>query len=153
MNRKLAGMVSGLVATVPMTLVMSLMQRFMEHSENGPLPPHEVTTELAKKTGMAHHANRPEHSFATGMAHFSFGAAAGAEYPAFEDRLPVRVAPAVKGAVYGLVVFATSYQKALPRLGILPPASERPLRRNLLLIASHLVWGVTLGVLTERLTE
>ncbi len=61
MNKLLAGTVSGLAATVPMTLAMIFIRRFMTAPESGRLPPHEVTTGLAKQAGMRHHLDRPEH--------------------------------------------------------------------------------------------
>ena len=47
--------------------------------------------------------------------------------------------------VYGLGVWAMSYLGWIPAVRILTPAHRHPLRRNLLMIAAHIVWGLTLS--------
>ncbi len=44
-----------------------------------------------------------------------------------------------------------SYLGQLPAANILPPATEDAARRNALMIAAHIVWGVTLGALVTLL--
>ena len=46
---------------------------------------------------------------------------------------------------YGLGVWAMSYLGWIPAARILTPAHRHPLRRNLLMIAAHIVWGLTLS--------
>jgi len=55
----------------------------------------------------------------------------------------------VKGIVFGLGVWAASYLAWLPALGILPPATEAPPRRNAVMIAAHIVWGAAAGLLLD----
>ena len=68
----------------------------------------------------------------------------GLDLPAFQasiDRLIVN-------GVSGIIVLPML--GLLPALGILTPATRHPPRRNLLMIAAHVVWGATLGLLTEK---
>jgi hypothetical protein len=55
------------------------------------------------------------------------------------------------GAGFGVAVWAGSYLGWLPAAGILSPATEHPPRRNALMIASHVVWGATAGVVFDKL--
>ena len=50
-----------------------------------------------------------------------------------------------KGIAFGLGVWTASYLGLLPALGILKPATQHPLRRNLLMIGAHVVWGASLA--------
>jgi uncharacterized membrane protein YagU involved in acid resistance len=47
--------------------------------------------------------------------------------------------------MYGLGVWALSYLGWIPAARILAPAYRHPVRRNLLMIAAHVVWGLTLS--------
>jgi uncharacterized membrane protein YagU involved in acid resistance len=59
----------------------------------------------------------------------------------------------LRGALAGLALWVGSYLGWLPAVGILRPATRHPWRRNLLMIVAHIVWGVTLGEMTRKLTE
>jgi uncharacterized membrane protein YagU involved in acid resistance len=151
MNRMKAGVVAGLVATVPMTAVMLALHRRLPLGEQYPLPPQEITAEMAEKAGLDEHVGEPEHGVATTLTHFGYGAATGGIYGALIDG--VDAPPAALGAAYGVAVWVASYLGLLPALRILRPAMEHPARRNALMIAAHLVWGVTLGILADRWRE
>jgi uncharacterized membrane protein YagU involved in acid resistance len=53
------------------------------------------------------------------------------------------------GIAYGLTVWALAYGVGLPSLGLHPAATDDTKDRNQVLIASHIVWGATLGRLTR----
>jgi uncharacterized membrane protein YagU involved in acid resistance len=148
MNRMAAGAMAGLVATVPMTAVMLALHRRLPADEQYPLPPHEITAELADKAGLEEHVDEPGHDMATALAHFGYGGLTGGLYGTVADRF--EAPSAAVGAGYGLLVWAGSYLGLLPALDILRPATEHPARRNALMITAHLVWGATLGVLAGR---
>jgi uncharacterized membrane protein YagU involved in acid resistance len=57
----------------------------------------------------------------------------------------------LKGALFGVGVWAASYLGWLPAAGILRPATREPAGRNAMMIASHAVWGASLAVISERL--
>jgi hypothetical protein len=151
LDNLLAGGVGGFVATAPMTAFMELARRYFLpcHQQYG-LPPRQITMRVASWAGLKRHLAEPEKKAATFAAHFSYGAAAGAVYgPCCQYIGRPGVA---SGIVHGLAVWSGSYLGLLPALGILPPATRHPLRRNALMIAAHVVWGAALGGLTSCLT-
>ena len=88
---------------------------------------------------------------ATIASHFAYGAVTGAIYAPLARSIPL--SPALAGATYGLAVWAGSYLGWLPAAGILSPAYKHPARRTALMIAAHLVWGVTAGVLVNKFSD
>lgn len=158
MNRLAASALAGLIATAPMTLVMTLGRRFLlpPNEQHAALPPREITLQAAEKAGVdtLRDLNESERRAATLVAHYGFGTVAGALYaaPLLAGRGPSPI-PAATGAGWGLLVWAGSYLGWLPAANILPPATDQPARRTLLMIGAHLVWGAVLGVAAERLTQ
>jgi hypothetical protein len=145
------GAVAGLIATAPMTAVMLLLHRLLPGYERYPVEPYRITTRAARRVGLGHLLDDKEEKIAaTTVAHFGYGAAAGALFPPLLGRLPLP--PALAGVAYGLLVWAGSYLGLVPALGLLSPATKHPARRNLLMIAAHVIWGACLGVLVGRRT-
>ena len=148
MNKFLAGSLAGLVATAPMTASMLLMHRHLPWRERYPLPPRQITEEVAEHVGIEDQLNEPSLSAATVAGHFGYGAVAGAIYPLGAPKLPGH--PVLRGVLFGLAVWTGSYLGWLPVTGILSSATGHPARRNALMIAAHVVWGAALGALVER---
>jgi len=143
----LTGAVSGFTATVPMTLVAEALHARLPRRERYPLPPREITEKVTEEAGARPHLDEPGLHALTVLAHFAYGTAAGGLY---ELVVPKWLGPpVVRGAAYGLAVWAGSYLGLLPALGILKPATEHPARRNALMLTAHLVWGAALGLLTD----
>ncbi|MCZ7572137.1 MAG: DUF1440 domain-containing protein [Ardenticatenaceae bacterium] len=144
-----AGAAAGFIATVPMTIVMLLLHRLLPWLERYPLPPSRITARIAHRIGLRKRMSQEQHLALTALAHFGYGATAGAVYaPIAASWHP---APLVGGIAFGLIVWLASYLGLLPALAVLPPATEHPARRNALMIAAHIVWGATLGLLVDRL--
>jgi hypothetical protein len=151
MNRLMAGLLAGAAATVPMTVLMRWAHALLSEDERYPLPPERIATRLADDAGFDAHPERPGWEWKTHLMHFGFGSAAGAAYAACEQKIPLP--PAAKGSVFGLSVWAVAYLAGLPSAGLHPPATHEPAGRNLLMIASHLVWGACAGLATEQLVR
>jgi len=132
-----------------MTLVMLLLHRQLNWQEKHPLPPEDITDELAQRAGIAKYLGRSEQQTATWVAHFAFGAGAGALYAPLSEK--VGVPSALKGATFGLLVWAVSYLGWLRGAGIIDQPKQQPARSNLLMIVAHLVWGAILGILAEQI--
>lgn len=146
----LKGSLAGLVATVPMTAAMELLFRQLPSRQQYPLPPREITDELTEQTGVGDELPEPHQQALAVAAHFGYGSVMGGLYGAlFGSRSQ---APLMQGTIFGLGVWAGSYLGLLPGLGILKPATEHPMRRNLLMIAAHVVWGGALGTLTHAMS-
>jgi len=103
-TRMLAAAAGGLAATGPMTVVMEAVRRQLPPDEQHPLPPHRVTMRAAEAAGVKHEMNEGEKTAATAVAHFSFGAAAGAVYGVMAPHLTS--SPVANGIGYGLAVWA-----------------------------------------------
>lgn len=145
------GFIGGVVATGPMTVAMILWHRRLPATERYPLPPREITMKLARHAGLSDRMDSETRSGATLLAHFGYGGATGALYGAVAARIP---APTLcKGVAFGLLVWTGSYLGLLPGSGILTMATDHPARRNLLMIGAHMVWGATLGAVTQVLEE
>jgi hypothetical protein len=145
MNQLMKGALAGLTATAPMSLVMEVMHDWLPPREQYALPPRLITDELVDEAGIAGHVGEADRRRLAWAAHFSYGAAAGALYAPLAER--AGWPPVMGGALYGLAMWAGSYLGWLPAAGILRPATEHPARRTTLMIAAHIVWGATTGVL------
>jgi uncharacterized membrane protein YagU involved in acid resistance len=145
----LKGALAGFIATVPMTVFMLTTQRFLPKGQQYELPPELITKELAHRAHIRWHMNKTQILAATLLSHFGYGAAMGALYSPLHKNLPL---PGVlKGVIFGFVVWAGSYLGLLPLLGISESAHKEPVRRNLMMIAAHLVWGLTMGLVADLL--
>jgi hypothetical protein len=142
------GALAGMIATLPMTIFMRSAWKWLPRREKYPLPPRQITRNVLKPS-----SNLSEHQkkALTLALHFAFGAATGMAYGALEEKIPGH--PAVKGPLAGMAVWTGSYLGWIPALGILPSAVEHPLRRNVLMIVAHLIWGLTLGAFARMLSS
>ena len=143
------GLIAGFGATAPMTICMLLLHPALPPSQQYPLPPSEITSALADRIHLSHALGTEGRSWLTLIGHFGYGAAMGTIYASLTSFVPS--APLPFGILFGLAVWGVSYLIALPWLGLFPPARQEPLRRNLLMIGAHLVWGAALGSIFELL--
>jgi uncharacterized membrane protein YagU involved in acid resistance len=145
----MTGAAAGLAATVPMTAAMVAMHRGLPAHERFALPPRRITMRAAGKVGLRHKMAEEHRTAATLAAHFGYGAAVGTALGALAPR--GRAKAAATGAGFGLLVWAVSYLGLMPALDLHPPATRDTLRRNLLMVVAHLVWGATAGVVNDAL--
>jgi putative membrane protein len=134
-----------------MTGVMVTGWQFLPATEKYPLPPLQITGQIAGRVGVEDQLSEGQLVTATLLSHFGYGALFGSVYAALEQKIPLL--PSVKGILTGLAVWVGSYLGWLPAAGILPPATRHPWRRNLLMIAAHFVWGLTMGALFKKLNS
>jgi uncharacterized membrane protein YagU involved in acid resistance len=148
MNSMVAGTVSGLAATLPMTLAMEAMFRELPAEQRTPLPPRRIAMKVARAAGAEQQMNESERQAFTLLAHFGYGAGAGALYTTVARHYLPGV---MGGVVYGLGVWAGSYLGLLPALGMHRSATQMPAERNALMLAAHVVWGAALGATASAL--
>jgi uncharacterized membrane protein YagU involved in acid resistance len=141
------GAVAGLLATFPMTLFMRAAWRMLPALEKYPLPPRLITKKVVREVEPNERLSADNLTALTLLLHF--GAFTGALYGVVEDK--IRMKAAAKGMLMGTAVWSGSYLGWIPMLGILPPATEHPWRRNVLMIVAHFIWGGALGVLAQKL--
>jgi len=144
MGAMVNGSVSGFAAAVPMTLVMTLMHGKSPWHPDDPLPPREITEELAERIGVLDEMDEPDLRVASTVNHFAYGAATGAAYGLVARR--VGLPRVVSGVLFALSVWTLSYLGWLPALRIMRPATQQPADRNALMIVAHVVWGASMGL-------
>ena len=150
-RKLLKGAAAGFVATAPMSAAMLIGWRLLPEHEKYHLPPRQITEEISERVGIEDRMSEEGQIGLTVFSHFGYGALFGSIYALFERRIPLDAS--LKGILMGLAVWIGSYLGWLPALGILRPATQHPRRRNLMMILAHVVWGVTLGELTRKLTS
>lgn len=131
------GGLAGIAATVAMTAAMRRLYPLLDKSKRYPLPPREIIDRIGLGDDERTARDR------TVLAHFGYGALAGALFAALPP-------PRGSGTAFGLGIWAVSYLGWIPALRILSPASQHPVQRNLLMAAAHVVWGI---VLAKSLSE
>jgi len=72
------GIVSGLAATVPMTVTMGVFQKVTHPADR--IAPSEVVHRAEEMANLDQETEETAHETVTGVAHFAFGAAAGAHF-------------------------------------------------------------------------
>lgn len=146
----LIGAAAGFLATAPMSLSMLIGWMLLPRREKYHLPPRLITEEISERIGIEEHLGEQGLIGLTVFSHFGYGALFGALYAGLEPRIPLH--SSLKGTLMGLAVWVGSYLGWLPAMGILTPATRHPWRRNLMMIAAHVIWGLTLGEATRRLS-
>ncbi|HYP07494.1 MAG TPA: hypothetical protein VER03_14775 [Bryobacteraceae bacterium] len=151
MNRELAGTIAGFVATAPMTAAMVAIHRALPPEEKDPLPPRQIVENAAASAGVDLGPDETTHEAVTLAAHFGYGATVGALYGpmAGATGLP----RAAEGMLFGLAVWGGSYLGALPGAGLYRSAKDEGAGRNAMMVAAHLIWGASLGMLVGVLTK
>ena len=149
-ERFLIGSMAGFAATAPMTGLMIGLHQQLPPDEQYPLPPRQITEEMADTAGVNQTLNDSDRTKLALVNHFAYGALMGGLYGAMPPEW-LRLSPVARGIAYGLGVWAGNYLGLLPALGSHAAAHEEPLRRNALMIASHIVWGGSLGIVTHAL--
>jgi uncharacterized membrane protein YagU involved in acid resistance len=151
-NPVLRGAFAGLIATIPMTVTMQALRAWLPREQTRPMPPREVIDRTVDKSGAGGVVDEGGRTALTTVGHLAFGAAAGALYGAAvsaSSKESLERSSVMAGIAYGLTVWALAYGVGLPSLGLHPAAADETNDRNEVLIASHIVWGATLGRLTR----
>jgi hypothetical protein len=141
-SRAALGALAGLVGTFAITAAMRRLHARLPRQERYPLPPREIVESITGRGRADETATR------TQLAHFAYGALTGAICA-----VALRRAGLVQGALFGAGVWCASYLGWLPLVGVLKPANEHPARRNALMLAVHLLWGVVTAFSLQELIK
>ena len=145
MTNALMGAAVGTVATVPMTVFWEVMHQRLPGEPPRPLPPREVAEALAVKAGVSRHMSETQMQWLALAAHFGYGALTGAIFGVIAPDRPTAAIRA--GMLFGFGVWTSSYLGWMPATGIRhSPKYDVPTRTRLI-VASHIVWGATAGLL------
>jgi hypothetical protein len=145
-SRILIGAIAGFAGTLAMTAAMRRMHEKLPPDERYPLTPREIVDSASEQAGVP--IGNETAKDVTTAAHFAYGAASGA----LLGIANVMLGP-VSGASAGVGVWLASYMGWIPGVRILKPATDHPPRRNLLMIAAHVVWGVSTAKAMRELVE
>jgi uncharacterized membrane protein YagU involved in acid resistance len=143
MKSLIRGATAGTVATALMSALMLAARRL---GITGTLPPEKITSKMLRRHGIRADAGQQD-AIALGL-HFAFGAAAGGAFGVIARRVPVPSVPL--GIAYGTAIWGVSYMGWLPSVGLMPRADHDQRGRQAVMLAGHLVFGATLGVLAGR---
>jgi Family of unknown function (DUF6789) len=143
MKSLLRGATAGTLATALMSALMLAARRLGIAAQ---LPPEKITSKMLRRHGVRPDA-RQQDALATGL-HFAFGAAAGAAFGVVARRVPVPSVPL--GVAYGAAIWGVSYMGWLPSMGLMQRADRDQRGRQAVMLAGHVVFGATLGVLAGR---
>lgn len=143
MKTLIRGAAAGTFATA---LMSALMLAGRKLGITGQLPPEKITVKALRRFGI-HPSAEQQDALATGL-HFAFGAGAGAAFGVIARRVPVPSVPL--GVAYGTAIWGVSYMGWIPSLGLMPHADHDRRGRQAVMLAGHVVFGATLGVLAGR---
>ncbi|MBG0739365.1 hypothetical protein IV500_08180 [Paeniglutamicibacter antarcticus] len=133
------GAAAGIAATVPMSLAMKAAQRA---GLVGKQPPRSITENALHAAGVP--ASSPTVKTISTANHFLIGASLGGVFAVLSRAMPP-LRTGIGGAAFGLSVWGVSYEKLIPSLGLLPPASRDQPGRPLAVAAAHVVFGAALA--------
>jgi uncharacterized membrane protein YagU involved in acid resistance len=107
----------------------------------GDMPPEKITAAMLHRTGIGH--NGTQQDVLATLLHFGFGATAGTAFGVIAPRPLMLRLPA--GLAYGAAIWGVSYMGWVPALGIMPRADRDRRDRQAVMLAGHLVYGVSLA--------
>ena len=149
MPRIATGGLAGLIATVPMTVVI-ILGRAAGWLRTP--PPEAITANVARRATEETPARQsPGFQLAWLAAHHAYGAAGGALFAILRPLLPRSDVTA--GLLFGGAVWGVSYLGLMPALRLFPPAQDDSWRRQAVMVAAHAVYGTTLAFTERALAE
>lgn len=150
MEKLIRGTVAGALATLPMTWTMLRIRRHEPREWFKALPPRLITLRLAKRLGIAKHLDREEKQGLIWASHIGYGASMGALFALLSRGKP-GLPYGAAGPLFGLAVWTASYLGLMPALKLHRSASRDAGSRNRLMVISHLVWGLSMGLVFRSL--
>jgi putative membrane protein len=159
----LAGATAGLAGTIAMTQFQSLWSKASQRlnhngnhgssSEQSEPEKEDATMKAAGELAALakHRLSRDEKKKLGPIVHYAFGTGMGAVYGALVEVGPrdLRRHDLLSGLGFGSVLFAGADEEAVPALGLSGKPSESPASSHLYALASHIVYGLTAGVVRK----
>ncbi len=150
----MAGALGGVAGGVAMTVLMTQVAPRVIPNSMLPDPPAPVKTvrwtERQLDRPQALSGNR-EQTAAMG-AHLAYSAVTGAGYGLARSSIPAvrRFPTPAAGALFGLAVWAASFQGLLPALGVMKATTEHPPKRWPAPLIGHTVFGVVTAAVAAK---
>lgn len=149
MNVIQRGFWAGVSAAGPMSISLFKFFHALPISQRSALPPAILTAQVTRILGIEKPLQRKNRSDLSMASHYGYSIACGILYAALQKH--VKASTLVKGGAFGLGVWAASYMGWIPALGLRASAYQMPIRRNMMMIVSHLIWGVGLSLSEEEM--
>jgi uncharacterized membrane protein YagU involved in acid resistance len=131
---------------------VSKTERSAKPSEDSEQEPATVKAGVAITERFLHHQLTGAEKQQAGIAmHYAMGAASGALYGALCEIFPPASAGA--GALFGIVLWITADEIAVPALGLSKGPTEFPIGVHAKALASHLVYGVSTELIRRGLRK
>ena len=144
MDRIARGAVSGLLATVPMTVVFLAGRRLLHPTRS--VPPERITQE----SGLADDPSRTRFRAKWLGLHLVYGGLLGIGYLWLRPLLPAE--PNRAGLAYGEAVWGLHYLGLMPLLRLYPSPPDDSQARTAVNITAHAVYGLALSQ-AERILD
>jgi hypothetical protein len=142
-----AGLVSGIIATLAMSIVMQLGQRA---GLLGVQPPRKVSDAVLDRA-VGVRVDERTRRIGTAVVHLGIGAGAGAVQQVVRRRLSWPEPRFVWGAVAGGLLWTVNYFVLAPLAGILPPPPDDRPGRPPVMLAANVLWGSISALLGDWL--
>ena len=127
-------------------LMTSRRKRFHEMAD----PTGEVSESIASRL-LDRKLTDHERDIAAPVVHYAFGALAGVLYGALAESVPTtRIG---KGIPFGLALWATGDEIAVPALGLARKPWQQPFEAHAAMFASHIVYGFALETVRNRVRD
>lgn len=140
------GVIAGVVGTIAMTVPILAGQRSGLFTNP---PPREISANVARRTWLLPERSDPAFPLVWSSGHLAYGGACGVVFTLVRRYLPA--APSLAGLLFGLAVWAVSYLGLIPALRLYPWPADDSRPRQLVMIAAHGVFGVTVAQTARHL--
>lgn len=149
-----AGAVGGVAGGIAMTVLMTrIAPRVVPADARPNKPAPQKVVEWAERQVHKPQALPQKPKKATALAtHLGYSAVTGAGYGFARHQLPgitQRVPTPASGVLFGLIVWAVSFEGLLPLLGVMPRTTEHPPKRRLAPMMGHAVFGAVTAVVAS----
>lgn len=142
------GAVSGVAGTVVMTIPILVCQRL--HLFYTP-PPEEISDNVARRTWLLPDLSHRSFPIFWIAAHLAYGATCGTLFSLSRRWTPG--SPHVAGPLFGLSVWAISYLGFVPALRLYPWPADDSRPRQVVMIVTHGLFGLTVAAAHTRLSQ
>jgi putative membrane protein len=127
-------------------LMTARRKRFHEMAD----PTGEISDSIARRF-LDRKLTDHERNIAAPLVHYAFGALMGAAYGALSESVPTTRMG--KGIPFGLALWATGDEIAVPALGLARKPWQQPFEAHAAMFASHIVYGFALEAVRGRVRD
>lgn len=149
------GAIAGAAGTAVMTLMMKQVASRVMPADMLPdeFAPKRVVEWAEEQAGEPNALTDSQEQAAAMGAHFGYGSGSGAVYGLLRETLINDVPAPVAGVIFGVAVWAVSFQGWMPALGVQEATTDQPPRKWPAPIMMHMVYGASTALAYEALED